>query len=193
MLNAVCDMCGALFHVPPSRLRKGARFCSHACASSAKRVPLEERFWTKVDKNGPILKPELGQCWLWTGMRHEHGYGRVWVDGVQQYAHRISFEWVNGPLEDGEEACHRCDYPPCVRPDHLFRGDQRANNEDRDDKDRVRHGEAHASAKLTTADVQKIRTLYATGSISQRKLALAFGVAHQTIAELLLGETWKRV
>ena len=29
---------------------------------------LEERFWRKVDKNGPIPehRPELGPCWVWT-------------------------------------------------------------------------------------------------------------------------------
>jgi hypothetical protein len=32
--------------------------------------------------------------------------------------------------------CHRCDNPPCVRPDHLFLGTVQENNEDRERKGR---------------------------------------------------------
>ena len=33
--------------------------------------PVEERFWPKVDKNGPVPEPhpELGPCWVWTGAK----------------------------------------------------------------------------------------------------------------------------
>jgi len=38
-----------------------------------------KRFWSKVDKNGPIPqhKPELGPCWVWTGAKMERGYGCI--------------------------------------------------------------------------------------------------------------------
>lgn len=37
-----------------------------------------KRFWSKVDKDGPIPahKPELGQCWVWTASKNNAGYGR---------------------------------------------------------------------------------------------------------------------
>lgn len=33
----------------------------------------EQRFWAKVDKNGPVVRPELGPCWIWTGNRDPWG------------------------------------------------------------------------------------------------------------------------
>ena len=42
----------------------------------------EERFWAKVNKNGPVPEknPELGPCWLYTGTikksGHHRGYGQ---------------------------------------------------------------------------------------------------------------------
>jgi hypothetical protein len=39
-------------------------------------MSLPERFWKKVDKNGPVPahRPELGPCWLWTGALVGRGY-----------------------------------------------------------------------------------------------------------------------
>jgi|SRR5580658_5854190 hypothetical protein len=35
-------------------------------ALTSKKISVEERFWSKVDKNGPVPshRPELGQCWI---------------------------------------------------------------------------------------------------------------------------------
>jgi hypothetical protein len=39
---------------------------------------LIERFWSKVNKDGPIPAscPELGPCWLWTRSCYYNGYGQ---------------------------------------------------------------------------------------------------------------------
>ena len=26
------------------------------------------RFWANVNKKGPVVRPELGRCWVWTGL-----------------------------------------------------------------------------------------------------------------------------
>lgn len=100
-------------------------------------------FWAKVNKDGPTLRPELGPCWEWTGYR-ARGYGvmrRASLYRFQIATHRYSWMLANGPIPDGLLVCHRCDNPPCVRPDHLFLGTTADNTRDRDAKGRGRHPE----------------------------------------------------
>ena len=46
-----------------------------ATSRGRKKEPLGERFWSKVDKNGPIPshRPELGPCWIWIARRDRYG------------------------------------------------------------------------------------------------------------------------
>lgn len=73
----------------------------------------EERFWVKVDKDGP------GGCWLWTASQNGRGYGQIRVSGRLLYAHRVAYELEVGPIPEGLTIDHLCRNPSCVRPDHL--------------------------------------------------------------------------
>src|SRR2546422_11309402 len=100
------------------------------------RKPLEERFWAKVQK-----LPNDG-CWIWTAHTNEHGYGRLSIKrGVVERAHRISWRLHFGSIPDGLCVLHKCDNPPCIRPDHLFLGTKTDNSVDRQTKHRAPHGE----------------------------------------------------
>ena len=68
------------------------------------------RFWTHVD---------MGYHWLWHGMTAGNGYGRVVIDGKNQAAHRVAYEWLVGPIPDGLELDHLCGVRNCVNPHHL--------------------------------------------------------------------------
>ena len=87
-----------------------------------KYTPIEFRFWTKVDKNGPVPEclPELGSCWLWMAAQ-ANGYGtiRKSITRTMLQAHRVSYELVVGPIPDGYEIDHLCRNPLCVNPAHL--------------------------------------------------------------------------
>lgn len=85
-------------------------------------MTLAERFWTKVDKNGPVSgwRPELGPCWVWTRGKTGDGYGAFSIgDGEMDLAHRWSYANEVGPIPEGAELDHLCRNRACVRPDHL--------------------------------------------------------------------------
>lgn len=53
------------------------------------RRPAEERFWSKVDKNGD------DQCWLWMGGKTTKGYGTFMLHpGKLVMAHRYAYRDV---------------------------------------------------------------------------------------------------
>jgi len=150
-------------------------------------------FWAKV-KNGPVLRPELGPCWIWTGAKTRGGYGtlRRRPRGSIR-AHRFAWEITYGELPRDVEACHLCDNPPCVRPDHLFRGTKLENMQDCSAKGRAfAHGpELRPGAKLTPDQVAEIRQKYLAGGVLQRELAAQFGVNQQSVSNIVRGETWE--
>lgn len=84
---------------------------------NAPTMPIEERFWSHVDKTPT--------CWLWTGSKDRQGYGTFGVgsrtDGTRRTvkAHRWAYERYVGPFPAGLEPDHLCRTPACVRPDHL--------------------------------------------------------------------------
>lgn len=100
-----------------------------------KRKTVEERFWAKVDKDGPLPEQEeLGQCWIWTaaktGQKHELRGSFRRTHRRAEGAHRVAWELGNGPIPAGLVVCHRCDVGLCVRPSHLFVATQAENMED---------------------------------------------------------------
>jgi hypothetical protein len=82
---------------------------------------VEERFWSKVDKNGalPTWTPFLGPCWAWTAGLFPAGYGCFKLDGKSRLAHRLSYEWVIGPIPEGDDLDHLCRVRECCNPAHL--------------------------------------------------------------------------
>lgn len=88
--------------------------------------PLSEkalaRFWSKVDKNGPIPahRPELGPCWMWTAGRSGNGYGTFHpCHGETCNAHEISYRLAKGDVQEGFERDHLCRIRHCVNPNHI--------------------------------------------------------------------------
>ncbi len=63
-----------------------------------------------------------GDCWEWTGAKHESGYGRYRMggrDGRFWYVHRLVWELLVGPIPDGLHIDHLCRNRLCCNPDHL--------------------------------------------------------------------------
>lgn len=74
-------------------------------------IPVEQRFWAKVQKTDG--------CWEWNAATDSHGYGQIRINGRNVLAHRFSWELSNGPIPEGMFLDHRCSNPPCVNPSHL--------------------------------------------------------------------------
>lgn len=81
----------------------------------------EERFWTRVQKEGPLSlhRGVAGRCWVWTGPPNRDGYGRFSDGGRFFLAHRWAYRTSYGEIPEGLELDHLCRRRACVRPDHL--------------------------------------------------------------------------
>ena len=95
-----------------------------------------------------------------------------------EMAHRVAYSLEHGYIPEGMQVLHRCDVRACCRPDHLFLGDNDANVRDKVEKGRQ-------SKKLTDDEVRQIRLL--RGILTQRHLALEYGVSQQHISEVQRG------
>ena len=146
---------------------------------------LAERFDHYVDKSG--------DCWIWTSSSDPNGYGRLNVAGKPILAHRISWTLHCGEITSDQHVLHRCDNPPCVRPDHLFIGDQAANNADMRAKHRfhpgVSRGEKHGCAVLTDEQVLEIRA----SREKAQHLAERFGVSNRTVRDIRAMRSWRHI
>lgn len=87
-----------------------------------------------------IEDPSCG-CWDWVGAL-QNGYGYVFVNRVQVYAHRYAFAWWNGyyPIS-GMYVRHLCNNPRCCNPAHLAEGTPRENWLDSEEVHRKVHSD----------------------------------------------------
>jgi hypothetical protein len=94
-------------------------------------------------------------CREWGGGRNKHGYGRQGLKlrgrKVVVPAHRVVYALLVGPLAEGQVVAHRCDWPPCVEPTHLFATTQPGNLDDMVDKGRSTAGRPVGAAARNAA------------------------------------------
>lgn len=175
-----------------------------------------ERFWSKVDKDGPTQPHMSTPCWVWTGAKLRGGYGSFGFNGKPRQTHRVSYELRYGVDPGSLCVCHRCDNPSCVNPEHLFLGTKEDNGRDmvrkgrqnfqkrpetlargdahwhRVHPERIVRGSAHKNSKLTDSDVIEIRKLLAEGVV-QRKIAERFNVTQTVVSLVARRRTWSHV
>lgn len=166
------------------------------------KVAPEIRFWRHVEKTEG--------CWIWkgavtgyacSGMRYGafcRSVGDVWR------AHRFSYLMAYGEIPEGMCVCHKCDNPPCVRPDHLFLATHTENCYDSIRKGRAyafrpaseRHcvvGSKNPFAKLTEAKVFQLRRIRLKG-MQVKRMAQFFGMKRKNMCAIVNGtRLWKHV
>lgn len=65
---------------------------------------------------------ERDECWPWLGVKNQKGYGMVsdWLKfNGSRLAHRLTYEYLIGPIPDGLVIDHLCRNPGCVNPYHM--------------------------------------------------------------------------
>ena len=183
-----------------------------------KLTPAQEaRFWAKVNKAGPTMPHMESPCWVWTASGDRKGYGQIRIGGKLLQSHRVAWTLGNGPIPRGLCVCHHCDRPNCCRAEHFFLGTATDNMRDmaskrrhgsqtkpgrlaRGDKhyarthpDRLVRGERQGGAKLTASKITEIRSLYAAGGISFRRLGAQFAVTKTQISRIVFRKSWKHI
>lgn len=128
------------------------------------------------------LKSKLvaqGDCLVFTGTLTSKGYGQLYYKGKTCRAHRVAFEIEHGRPPNGL-LMHSCDNPACCNVEHLSEGDDLQNQHDC-----IRKGRKHT--KLTVKQVEEIRS----STLSQRKLAVLYGVSQRLIGNIKRGTAWR--
>lgn len=157
---------------------------------AAHSITLLEKLLSKVqfDTNGG--------CWFYDGYWMPAGYGQFYFTrGTPVLAHRASWILHFGTIPIDMNVLHRCDTPPCFRPDHLFLGTYADNVADMIAKGRnagppIHCGSDNVNAVLRPADIPIIRKRLAVGD-TQQAIADDFGVDQTSISSIKSGRTWK--
>lgn len=159
------------------------------------------RFWDRVAiTNG---------CWVWLGARDRAAYGHFRLGKRIVYAHRAAWMLLVGPIPDGSQVLHSCPgggTPWCVRPGHLYLGNDADNTRDKVENGRLNPplGEANGMSILSEAIVREIKRLWETypdrgyrlpskESGARADIARRLGIDHRTVANVIHGRTWKHV
>lgn len=143
---------------------------------------IDERFSEKYEIN------PVNGCWEWIGGTDADGYGLFQIKSKTTVrANRFALERKLGrPLDDGELACHDCDNPSCVNPDHIWAGNTSENQIDSTKKGR------HRSVRLTPKHVHEIRQLWANGA-RVSELSRRFGMDVSSISGIIHRKKWRHL
>jgi hypothetical protein len=136
-------------------------------------------FWARLNFEGRVVSSELDHCWEWTGRKLPQGYGHVKYQGILKLTHHVAYMLIFGKWPD-QDLCHKCDNPPCVRPDHFFLGNDFDNQ-----RDAVRKGRR---GKLGLSIVRYLRSIET--SASQRAVAVQLGVNQSNISRAIAGRQY---
>ena len=136
-------------------------------------------------------------CWEWQGGSLVSRYPMVGIPGTtkrDRVSRLVLAAKLGRPIFKDLEACHICDNPPCVNPDHLWEGTHQQNMTDMAIKKRNQgtKGSKNFFATITENDVIEIRKL-AAAKINHRIIAKQFGISRDHVRKINTRKLWKHV
>jgi hypothetical protein len=137
----------------------------------------------------------LTPCLLWTGSVTQHGYPRYRRGTLREkrVTRMVLEKKLGRPLAPNMLACHHCDNPLCIEPEHLFEATHLANTRDMVDKGRSKFHSRKPGrywSKLTEAEV---RIILSSTDITQDRLAKKFGVSQSLINAIKTRKVWRDI
>ncbi|MEG5001201.1 HNH endonuclease [Microcoleus sp. B4-D4] len=153
---------------------------------------------TNIPDNFTTVSPHfLGEiqdngCIIFQGGKDCSGYGRYWKNGnLKSVTRAVLAEKLGYEVPTYIDACHTCDTPSCINPEHLWAGTRSQNALDASKKGRTQ-GKSHplSNAKLDWEKVREIRQKLAAGE-RMKDLAEAYSVNPITIHNIKYHLTWK--
>lgn len=142
-----------------------------------------------VDPQGGVIYGRRGTPVGWVCA---DGYVRLGGNHAPwQYAHRLIWETVNGPIPDRLQVDHLNGRKSDNRLGNLELVTQSENVRRAFAKGLMPKGEGRPEARLTDALVQAIR--FTAGSVSNAAWARALGVERSTVRCARIGKTWRHV
>lgn len=137
------------------------------------------------------------------------GYGRAQLGAVRHSRAHWMLSWKLGrPLLPGMIACHTCDNPSCIRPEHLYEGTPKTNATDRVKRGRQGKGETHGSvlhpesivrgskhpkATLTEEGVEDLLFKHFVEGRSGASLAREYKISSPQVSLILNNKAWTHV
>lgn len=131
-------------------------------------------------------------CIIFQGGKDGQGYGRYWKNGkLKSVTRAVLAKQLGYELATSMDACHTCDNPSCINPEHLWAGTRTQNLLDASKKGRTQ-GKSHplSNAKLDWEKVRDIRQKLAAGE-RMKDVAQEYSVGRHTIHCIKYHVTWK--
>jgi hypothetical protein len=159
----------------------------YAVVELASNPGAAEAVWSKKSGEWLPLKPVCNgngypMVNLYRGARHT------------REIHQIKLVVFVGPCPEDQECLHRNGNPRDFSLANIHWGTQSENSADRNKHGwNPARGERCGTAKLTDAQVIKIRSQYAAGGVTQRQLAREYGVNRSLISRIVNCKYWKHL
>ena len=153
-----------------------------------------------MQKSPLSTAPDTAQagCVNWAGSKDKDGYGKAFVSGQHQRAHRVSYcahHNIDIASIEGKLVLHSCDNPACVNPAHLRLGSHSDNMRDRSARGRAPKTAAQ-NRNVDDVTASAIRAEYQP-SVGNKPnpngyagLGRRYNLAPQAIKQIVQGKTY---